>query len=92
MTIKNNKKIKELEERMEALVIAVPKEESAYRFYLELARATEHEGKRKMFIKLANQELEHKRIVEKLVVDTEAELIKLYDGDKHINRRKDGNK
>ena len=92
MTIKNNKKIKELEERMEALVIAVPKEEGAYRFYLELARTTKHEGTRTMFIKLANQELEHKRIIEKLVIDTEAELAELYDGTKYANKRSDTNK
>jgi rubrerythrin len=69
--------IKELEERMEALIIAVPKEEAAYHFYLDLAQATQHEGTRKMFLKLAEQELEHKHNLEKFVEEIQQELTKL---------------
>jgi rubrerythrin len=68
--------IKELEERLEALVIAVPKEEAAYHFYLDLANATKHEGTRKMFLKLAEQELDHKRSLETFVEEIQKELTK----------------
>lgn len=69
--------IKELEEQMEALIIAVPKEEAAYHFYLDLAKATQHEWTRKMFLKLAEQELEHKRNLENFVEEIQRELTKL---------------
>lgn len=54
------RRIKELEEEMEALVIAIPKEEASYHFYLDLANHTEHEGARTMFKHLAEEELQHK--------------------------------
>lgn len=69
--------IKELEERMEALTIAVPKEEAAYHFYLDLAHTTKHDGTRKMFLKLADQELDHKHNLEKSIDEIQQELAKL---------------
>lgn len=57
-------RIKEMEEVIEALIIAIPREESSYKFYLELANSIEHEGSRRMFIKVANQELAHKGMLE----------------------------
>jgi rubrerythrin len=69
--------IRELEERLEALIIAVPKEEAAYHFYLDLANTTTHEGTRKMFLKLADQELDHKRNLEMFVDEIHRELKKL---------------
>ena len=69
--------ITELEERMEALIIAIPKEEAAYHFYLDLANSTKHEGTRKMFLQLAEQELNHKGNLEKFVDEIQAELKKL---------------
>jgi rubrerythrin len=74
---KIKEQIKELEERMEALIIAVPKEEAAYHFYLDLAHTTQHEGTRKMFLKLADQELEHKHNLETFVEEIQQELTKL---------------
>lgn len=69
--------IAELEERMEALIIAIPKEEAAYHFYLDLANTTAHEGTRKMFLQLAEQELDHKSNLERFVREIQAELAKL---------------
>lgn len=69
--------IRQLEERLEALIIAVPKKESEYYFYLELANTTDHEGTRKMFLKLAEQELRQKQNLEKVVEHIREELIRL---------------
>jgi len=69
--------IKELEEQMEALIIAVPKEEAAYHFYLDLAHGARHEGTRKMFLKLADQELDHKHNLEDILEEIQRELTKL---------------
>jgi rubrerythrin len=69
--------IAELEERMEALIIAIPKEEAAYHFYLDLANNTTHEGTRKMFLHLADQELDHKGNLERFVQEIESELARL---------------
>ena len=77
MKKKLDERIRELEERMEALIIAIPKEEAAYHFYLDHADKTEHEGARKMFLKLAEQELDHKHNLEKFVEELATELDKL---------------
>ncbi|MHC4266871.1 MAG: ferritin family protein [Planctomycetota bacterium] len=58
------KQIKELEKVIEVLIVAIPKEEATYRFYQDLANSIEHEGTRRMFIKVANQELSHKGMLE----------------------------
>jgi rubrerythrin len=54
------KQIKKLEEEMEALIIAIPKEEASYHFYKDLANQTELEGAKIMFKNLAEEELKHK--------------------------------
>lgn len=74
--------IKDLEERLEALTIALPKEESAHRFYLRLAKKTEHEGARKIFLQLADEELDHKHHLEKMVEDIRQKIAGLKAGDK----------
>ena len=73
----HTQQIAELEERMEALIIAIPKEEAAYHFYLDLANTTAHEGTRKMFLHLADQELDHKGNLERFVQEIESELARL---------------
>lgn len=77
MDTKIKELIKELEERLEALVIAVPKEEAAHKFYLDLANSTKHEGARKLFLQLADQELGHKHSLEEVVEDTQKEIARL---------------
>ena len=69
--------IKELEEELEALIIAVPKEEAAYQFYINLADTTKREGARKIFHLLAEQEIQHKNTLEKMVQDIQKDLSKL---------------
>ncbi len=77
MDKKTKKMIRELEEQLEALVIAVPKEEAAHDFYLKLANSTKHEGTRKMFLQLAEQEEGHKRSLEQVVDQIQGEIAKL---------------
>lgn len=66
--------IKELEDQLEALVIAIPKEEAAHHFYLVLANSTKNEGTRNMFLQLAAEELDHKRSLEKVAEDIQREI------------------
>ena len=61
-------RIKEMEKVVEVLIIAIPKEESSYKFYLELANSIEHEGSRRMFIKVANQLHFQHTFVSKLLI------------------------
>jgi rubrerythrin len=77
MRKKLEEQIRELEERFEALIIAIPKEEAAYHFYLDLANSTAHEGARKMFINLAEQELNHRHSLETFTEELKNELAKL---------------
>lgn len=72
--MRDNNLIRELEEELEALVIAVPKEEAAHQFYLNLANATSREGSQKMFLHLAEQEIGHRKTLEKMAQDIQKEL------------------
>ncbi len=71
------KQIKELEKVIEVLIVAIPREEVAYEFYQDLARSTKHEGTRRMFIKVANQKLSHKGMLEMELKKLQQEIDKL---------------
>jgi len=58
------KRVKELEKVIEVLIIAIHKEEMTYKFYQDLTDSTEYEGTKRMFIKVANQKLSHKGMLE----------------------------
>ncbi len=58
------KRVKELEKVIEVLIIAIHKEETTYKFYQDLTNSTEYEGTKRMFIKVANQKLSHKGMLE----------------------------
>ncbi len=57
-------RVKELEKVIEVLIIAIHKEETTFKFYQDLTNSTDYEGTRRMFIKVANQELSHKDMLE----------------------------
>lgn len=80
MERKTKELIRELEERLEALVIAIPKEIAAHEFYIDLAHSTKHEGARKMFLQLADQELGHKHSLEGVVEEIKKEIARLKSG------------
>jgi len=71
------KRIKELEKVIEVLIVVIPKEEATYKFYQDLAKSTKHEGARRMFIKVANQELSHKGMLEMELKRLQYEIDKL---------------
>ncbi len=71
------KRIKELEKVIEVLIVVIPKEEATYKFYQDLANSTEHEGTRRMFIKVANQKLSHKGMLEMELKKLQYEIDKL---------------
>jgi len=70
-------RVKELEKVIEVLVIAIHKEETTYKFYQDLANSTEYEGTRRMFIKVANQKLSHKDMLEMELKKIQHEIDKL---------------
>lgn len=74
---KREQRIWELKKKMEAIVIAIPKEEAAHQFYQRLAGAAKNEDTRRMFLELASEELGHKRKLQKILVAVKAELEEL---------------
>ena len=75
-------RVKELEKVIEVLIIAIHKEETTYKFYQDLANSTEYEGTRRMFIKVANQKLSHKGMLEMELKKIQREIDKLKSTEK----------
>ena len=48
------------------IVIAIKKEEKAYNLYNDLAKKTQNENAKKLFLKLASEEAKHKNIFEQI--------------------------
>ena len=69
-------KIRDLEAKIEALVIAIPREQDAYEFYLELKEEYEDPASKEMFDYLAKQELQHKANLEAILRNVERQLEK----------------
>jgi len=67
-------KIKDLESKIEALVIAIPRELDAYEFYLELQNKYDDPASKEMFGYLARQELQHKENLEDILKGVEEQL------------------
>ncbi|MBF0169665.1 MAG: hypothetical protein HQK87_01025 [Nitrospinae bacterium] len=67
-------RIKDLKAKIEALIIAIPRELEAYEYYMEMAERYEDESSREMFIFLAKQELSHRDVLEKILNDLERAL------------------
>ena len=67
-------KIKDLLSKIEALVIAIPREQEAYEFYTDLIALYEDQASREMFEYLAKQELHHKAKLESILKRLEGEL------------------
>lgn len=70
-------KIKDLEAKIEVLVIAIPKEEEAFEFYTELKNQYEDQAAKEMFDYLAKQEIQHKRNLEGILKNLEDKLEKV---------------
>lgn len=75
-------KIKDLKSKIEALVIAIPREQEAYEFYTELKELYDDKASKDMFEYLARQELQHKINLENILNGLEIQL-------KDIQKNKD---
>jgi len=75
-------RIKELEKVIEVLIIAIHKEETTCKFYQDLANSTDYEGTRRMFIKVGNQKLSHKGMLEMELKKIQCEIDKLKSTEK----------
>ncbi len=67
-------RIKRLEKQIEAIVIAIPREEAANEYYLDLAELSDDEGQKEIYMYLAKQELKHKIKLEEILEKLEKEL------------------
>lgn len=72
----DKKLINDLKAKIEALVIAIPKELAAYEFYMDLSTKYEDDASREMFIFLSKQELAHRDALERILGDLQARLEK----------------
>ena len=76
------KQVKELEKIIEVLIIAIHKEETTFKFYQDLANSTDYEGTRRMFIKVGNQKLSHRDMLEMELKKIQGEIDKLKSTEK----------
>lgn len=67
-------RIKRLEKQIEAIVIAIPREEAANEYYLDLAELSDDKGQKEIYMYLAKQELKHKIKLEEILEKLEKEL------------------
>lgn len=67
----SRKEIKDLESKIQALVLATVREAEAYDFYMNLSEEYDDKVSKDMFIFLAQQELGHKETLEKLLSEIE---------------------
>jgi rubrerythrin len=75
-------RVKELEKVIEVLIIAIHKEETTFKFYQDLTNSTDYEGTRRMFIKVANQKLSHRDMLEMELKKIQGEIDKLKSTEK----------
>lgn len=72
----SKEKVKELKKKIEALIIAIPRELEAYEFYLDLAEKSDDLPSKEMFMFLAKQELSHRDHLERILNDLQSQLEK----------------
>jgi rubrerythrin len=68
---------KDLERKIEALIIAIPRETDAQEFYLQLEREYEDPASKEMFKFLAEQEKGHRLHLEAILARLDEKLAKL---------------
>lgn len=75
MTSKRERK--DLERKIEALIIAIPREAESYDFYMQLAHEYSDQASKEMFTLLAEQEKKHQRTLEAILAGLEGQLARL---------------
>jgi rubrerythrin len=73
----NKKRIKELKRKIEAVIIAIPREVESFEYYNEMAEQYEDQDSKEMFYYLAKQELAHQASLERILGEMEVELKQL---------------
>ncbi len=68
---------KDLLRKIEALVIAIPRETESYDFYMKLADEYPDQASKEMFRFLAQQEQRHQEALERILADLEQKLANL---------------
>lgn len=74
---KDKVRIREIEEMIEVVLLAIPREISAREFYLSAAKKSTSEGARDLFLDLANQEKGHEAELKKILHELQDELVEL---------------
>lgn len=73
----SHKERRDLENKIEALCIAIPRESAAYDYYMELADQYKDVTSRDMFLFLARQEKMHRERLEGLMAELEEKLAEM---------------
>ncbi len=70
----DKQRVKELEEMIQVVLLAIPREISAREFYLQAAKKAVSESSRELFANLAEQEKGHEAELKKILVELKTEL------------------
>ena len=73
-------KIKALEEMIQVVLIRIPKEVEAMRFYLSAAEKSINQASKELFLNLAQQEKGHEAELRRILEDLKSELVKVKEG------------
>ncbi|NOY23915.1 MAG: rubrerythrin [Acidobacteria bacterium] len=75
----DKQRIKELEEMIQVVLLAIPREISAREFYLQAARKAFSDSSRKLFSDLAEQEKGHEAELRRILIELKTELKEVRD-------------
>ncbi len=75
----NKQRVKELEEMIQVVLLAIPREISAREFYLQAARKAVSDSSRELFSDLAEQEKGHEAELRRILVELKTELKEVRD-------------
>ncbi|PJB78707.1 MAG: rubrerythrin [Acidobacteria bacterium CG_4_9_14_3_um_filter_49_7] len=73
----DKQRIRELEEMIQVVLLAIPREISAREFYLQAARKAFSDSSRGLFSELAEQEKGHEAELRRILAELKSELIKV---------------
>ena len=77
MAVDDKKRIKELEEMIQVILLAIPTEITAYEFYMSAVNKSVNESSRSLFETLAKQEKGHEASLRKILEELKGELNQL---------------
>lgn len=80
MTENAAQRVKNLEEMIQVVLLAIPTEQSAYDFYMSASKKSTAESSRKLFESLAMQERGHEAELKRILSELKDELKELNKG------------